>query len=161
MSNMEAPGDYADRVKKIEDRLVEPIHDRIIDAARLVRDRRWRYGMPVWDMYRAAYCGDTRCTGVVKRSAIHFAASFGDAGGVRSDARSDELYGVAGLDAAYRLLYGGWMISEHEGGVMTGTRNVTYGRFRESVWRVLDAMLRDYWGEMIAAYASLAGDYRD
>lgn len=153
--------DYAERTKQIEDRLVQPIHDRIIDAARLVRERRWRYGLPVWDMYRAAYCGDNRCAGTVKRAAIHFAASFGDAGGVRADARNDDLYGVAGLDAAYRLIHGGWMISEHEGGVLSGVRNVTYGRFRESVWKILDAMLRDYWGEMIAAYAALGTEYRD
>lgn len=153
--------DYAERTKQIEDRLVQPIHDRIIDAARLVRERRWRYGLPVWDMYRAAYCGDNRCAGTVKRAAIHFAASFGDAGGVRADARSDELYGVAGMDAAYRLLYGDWMISEREGGRLTDTHNATYDRFRMTVWRVLDAMLRDYWGEMISAYASLGADYRD
>lgn len=104
--NVEVQADYARRAKLAEDRLIEPIHDRIIDAARLVRERRWRYGMPVWEMYRAAYCGDYRSTSVVKRAAIHFAASYGDAGGIRSDARSDELYGVAGLDAAYRLIYG-------------------------------------------------------
>jgi hypothetical protein len=158
---VEVQADYARRAKLAEDRLIEPIHDRIIDAARLVRERRWRYGMPVWEMYRAAYCGDYHSTAVVKRAAIHFASAYGDAGGVRSDARSDELYGVAGLDAAYRLIYGDWMISEREGGRLCNVHNATYDRFRTTVWRVLDAMLRDYWGEMIAAYIALASEYRD
>lgn len=157
----EVQADYAKRARLAEDRLIEPIHDRIIDAARLVRERRWRYGLPVWDMYRAAYCGDSSSTSVVKRAAIHFAAAYGDAGGVRSDARSDELYGVAGLDAAYRLIYGDWMISEREGERLTGVDKSTYDRFRTTVWRVMDAMLRDYWGEMIAAYQSLAREYRE
>lgn len=153
--------DYADRTKATEDRLIQPIHDRIIDAARLVRERRWRYGLPVWEMYRATYCGDSHCAGIVKRAAIHFAASYGDAGGVRADARSDDLYGIAGLDAAYRLIYGGWAISEREGATLAGVNTRTYARFRETVWRVLDAMLRDYWGELIAAYQGLAAEYRD
>lgn len=158
--SIEVQADYARRAKIAEDRLIEPIHDRIIDAARLVLERRWRYGMPVWEMYRAAYCGDCHSTSVVKRAAIHFAASYGDAGGIRSDARSDELYGVAGLDAAYRLIYGDWMISEREGERLAGVDKSTYDRFRTTVWRVMDAMLRDYWGEMIAAYIALARDYR-
>lgn len=159
--SMEVQADYADRIKGIEDRLVEPIHDRVIDADRLVRGQRWRYGFPVWAMYRAAYCGDNRSVRLVKESAISFAAAYGDAGGIRADARSDDLYGVAGLDAAFRLVNGGWMVSEHEGGTITGVRNVTYGRFRESVWRVMDAVLRDYWGELIAAYIAIGAAYRE
>lgn len=154
-------GDYAVRVRSTEDRLAEQIHDRLIDADRLVRERRWQYGLPVWAMYRAAYCGDSHCVGEVKRAAIRFATVFGEAGGIRADARSDDLYGVAGLDAAYRLIYGDWMISEREGGRLTDTHNATYDRFRETIWRVMDAVLRDYWGEMIAAYASLGPAYRD
>lgn len=153
--------DYTLRAKRLEDRLVEPIHDRIIDAARLVRGRRWRYGMPVWDMYRAAYCGDSRCTGEVKRAAIRFATLFGEAGGVRSDARSDDLYGIAGLDAAYRLIYGNWMIADREGELLAGVNRDTYARFRNTIWRVMDAMLRDYWCELIASYASLSLEYRE
>lgn len=154
-------GDYANRVRETQDYVVEPIHDRLIDAARLVRERRWQYGLPVWDMYRAAYCGDVHCVGSVRRAAVRFAAVFGGAGGVRSDARSDELYGIAGLDAVYRLLYGDWMISEREGGRLTETHNATYDRFRTTIWRVMDAILRDYWGELLAGYASLAGAYRE
>lgn len=154
-------GDYANRVRTAEDRLVESVHDRLIDADRLVRERRWQYGLPVWSMYRAAYCGDTHCVGQVKRAAVWFAAVFGESGGVRSDARSDELYGIAGLDAVYRLLYGDWMISDREGARLTDVNRDTYARFRNTIWRVMDAILRDYWGELLAGYASLARDYRE
>jgi len=154
-------GDYANRVRTVEDRLVESVHDRLIDADRLVRTRQWRYGLPVWAMYRAAYCGDSHCVGEVKRSAIRFAAVFGGAGGIRADARSEVRYGVAGLDAACRLIHGDWMISEREGGRLTDTHNATYDRFRETLWRVMDAVLRDYWGELVAAYASLGSAYSE
>lgn len=159
--SMEVQADYAYKVRTVEDRLVEPIHDRLIDADRLVRAQRWAYGFPVWAMYRAAYCGDNRSVTLVKESAIAFAASFGEAGGIRSDARSDDLYGVAGLDAAYRLLHGYWMISEREGGTLSGVRKETYDRFRTSIWRVMDAVLREYWGQLVASYVSLARDYRE
>lgn len=153
-------GDWDLRGRDYETELVGPIRDQVIDADRLVRKRRWRYGMPVWEMYRAAYCGDYNSIVAVKQAAIRFAAAYGDAGGVRSDARSDELYGIAGLDAAYRLIYGKWMISEREGGRLCNVHNATYDRFRTTVWRVLNAMLQDYWSEMISAYIALASEYR-
>lgn len=159
--SMEVQADYAYKVKAVEDRLVEPIHDRLIDADRLVRAQNWRYGFPVWAMYRAAYCGDNHSVRQVKEAAIAFAATFGEAGGIRSDARSDDLYGIAGMDAAYRMMYGHWMISEREGGALCGVHNATYDRFRTSVWRVMDAVLREYWGQLIASYISLAAAYRE
>ena len=67
--SMEVQADYAEKVKTVEDRLVEPIHDRLIDADRLVRAQRWAYGFPVWAMYRAAYCGDNRSVTLVKDAA--------------------------------------------------------------------------------------------
>ena len=162
-------GDYALRGKGAEDRLIGPIDDRIIDTDALVRRRCGTGSIPTWDLYRAGICGDTHVVPRLKLWAVGFASAYAEAGGVRADARSEALYGVAGLDALYRVLYGveacddprgGFAVSAAEGGRLCGTTDKTYARLRMTLFRVWRASLHDYFAEMVVAYASLASQYR-
>ena len=145
----------------VETRLVREVDDRIIDADAMVRRRKQSNGVPDWHLYRAIYCGDARSLRTVKDWAIAFADCYARAGGVRSDARSDEFIGLAALDAVHLLLTTNPIKPDDAMAHDAGVDLKTYRRLRRVIFRVMDMSLRAYWGELIAAYIAVGRIYAE
>lgn len=136
----------------LEKGVLSRVHDRLIDADRIARSAyRWNF-FPNWEMYRAALCGDRALIRVVKDWAVAFTLAYVDAGGVRLDARSDELVGTVALDVVHKLVYGRWIQDSHESAKGVGVGVNTYRRLRGVIYRLMFASMMEYYGELLSAY---------
>lgn len=128
------------------------VHDRLIDADRIVREAYAWNCFPNWAMYRASLCGDAHYIRQMKHWAIAFTAAYVDAGGVKRGARNDELIGIVAMDAVYRLLYERWMQDCHASAKAAGVGVNTYTRLRRVVYSLMRASMMEYYGELLSAY---------
>jgi hypothetical protein len=137
-------GDYDLRGPDYETVLIGPVCIEHMDAARLVR-REFSNGFPNWELYRAAYCGDSLYRPQVRAWCVAYAIAYCEAGGVRSGLPAEEIGCLAGWDAYYALLKHKWLIAGRDVADVAGVDPKTYRKVRNHVYGAMRASLREYW----------------
>lgn len=144
-------GDYTTRGFDIDTLLVLPIHERLIDADRLVRFD-FRNGFPNWELFRTVYCGDNLYLPKLKRWVHEFAIAHCQDGGVKRQVYSPTLAGVAGLDALYLLTYMEPLLPHTLAAAELGVTPKTYKRLRDAIRDRLSVSLNTYVLHLGSAY---------
>lgn len=142
------------RGKDTETHLVGPITAQIIDADRLVRTE-FRNGMPNWMLYRTALAGDSLYIPKLRHWTIAFTWVLAINGGVRRKAISDELIGIASLDALSMIVHGEELQPYTITAEDIGVHHKTYKRLRDGVYKRLKVSLDEYWLHLICAYSQV------
>ena len=143
-------GDWDKRGADVETRLVGPITETIIDAARLARLEH-RNGFPNFAMYRLVLCGDRQYLPAVRQWWVLFAIEW-----CRNHMRSgysEELATVAAWDSLQRVIDPARPIlaAEHAADDL-GVKLDTYLRARNNLRAILSAAIMVYWDWMQATY---------
>lgn len=152
MSRDEIPtGDYDLRGKDFDTALIGPVTDSIVDADRLVR-MEWKNGFPNWMLYRTVLAGDSLYLTRLREWTVAFAVAYGQSGGVRREAYSDEFACVAAWDALNMLLNPNAAHPYRETAEALGVHHSTYKRLRSHIYASLRGSMEMYWCQMGAAY---------
>lgn len=144
-------GMYAEKVVDYSTQLIGPITDSIIDADRLTQGA-MPDAIPCWELYRAALAGDDLYIPRLRDWAVSFALAYCKAGGVRSDAYSEELAFTVGLDALHIVLFSRPLLPYDVAAHDLGVGHKTYKRLRDVLSSVWLAALNEYWWELLFAY---------
>ena len=139
------------RIPDLQDALSGPITASIVDADRIVRQS-FCNGMPNWQMYRAAICGDEIYTRQFIDWCVAFSVAYCESGGVKKSVYSDELAVIAGWDAAHILIHCRPIMPYTEAALALGIHHKTYKRLRDTIHKRLKYSLEDYIMELCSAY---------
>lgn len=150
----ELVGDHDLRGHDFDTALIGPVTESIIDADRLVR-LEWKNGFPNWMLYRTVFAGDTLYLTRLRYWAVAFAVAYGQSGGVRREAYSDELAAVAAWDALNMLLNPRAEHTYREIAASLGVHHSTYRRLRRHIYASLRGSLEMYWCQLGAAYRQI------
>lgn len=145
-------GDWLLRGMDPETRIYARITPELIDADAYVRNE-WGYGgFPCWALYRCAIAQDYVLLAGLRQWVIGFAVVYAECGGLRVDARSDEMIGGAALDALYCALNGRhFMLPGKVAAEALGVRRDTYVKFRNALAGRLLASLDLYVCRLLLA----------
>lgn len=145
----EAP-DYDIRGKDIETRLIGPITDTLVDAARLA-DSEHQNGFPNFAMYRLILCGDRQYLPLMRQWWVLFAIEW-----CKQKMRrgySEELATVAAWDALQRAMDPARpLLCADEVAASLGVPRNTYLYARKNLGAILGAALKVYWEWLEISY---------
>jgi len=144
-------GDWHLRGRDVETALVGPVTERIIDAAKIVRES-GENGFPNWFMYRVCLAGDSVGSKDLRDWCAYYAIAHASSGGVKASVYSDELAAMAGWDALHMLMHSRPLMPYSVAATDFGVHPVTYKRLRDRIYSALHVSLHDYWVEMMIAY---------
>lgn len=153
MSIPEAEGDWNVRGRDQDTELLRSITDVLIDADRLVREE-WDNSFPNWYLYRAAYLQERHAILKVQPWVAAFSIACLSTS-MRSDAYSDELAFIAGMDALNMLIYSHPLLPAYLTAADLGVHTKTYVRARNSVYVRLKKSLDEYW-ELLGIHYRIA-----
>ena len=153
-------GDWHLRGRDVETALIGPVTERIIDAARLVREA-GANGFPNYELYRVCLAGDSLGVKKLRQWCVAFAVAHASTGGVKASAYSDELAATAGWDALHMMMYSRPIIPYSVAAAAFGVHAVTYKRLRNALYSRLHLSLYDYWVELMIAYLQVIKKERE
>lgn len=146
-----ATGDWDLKGPDYDTILIGPVFGSIIDADRLIRTE-WRNGFPNWELYRAAFAGDSIYLPKLRLWTVAFAVAYCKAGGIKRHAYSDELACVAGWDALHMLIFTRELEPYTVVAGRLGVDPKTYKRLRDGLYKRLRASLDEYWIRLTIAF---------